>query len=200
MTARPCIPWPDKRLRTPAAPVEAITDEVRAIWDDMIDTMEAMPGVGLGAPQIGVMLRLGLSAFCGLLIGFEREARDRPAGMRTHMLTSLAAALFAIIAIEMIAQFGSDSGATQLDPIRVVEAVTAGVAFLAAGTIIQSRGSVKGLTTGAGMWLAGAVGLASGAGFYVVAASGTLLALLILLPFKFMEDKLFDEESTKDRK
>lgn len=60
MTARTCIPWPDKRLRTPATPVEAITDEVRAIWDDMIDTMEAMPGVGLGAPQIGVMLRLAV--------------------------------------------------------------------------------------------------------------------------------------------
>ena len=60
MTARPCIPWPDKRLRSPAAPVEAITDEIRAIWADMIDTMEAMPGVGLGAPQIGVMLRLAV--------------------------------------------------------------------------------------------------------------------------------------------
>ena len=60
MTARVCIPWPDKRLRTPAAPVEAITDEIRAIWTDMIDTMEAMPGVGLGAPQIGVMLRLAV--------------------------------------------------------------------------------------------------------------------------------------------
>ncbi|RIJ16021.1 MgtC/SapB family protein [Henriciella mobilis] len=146
-----------------------------------------------------MLLRLGLAAFCGLLIGFEREARDRPAGMRTHMLTSLAAALFAVIAIEMIARFGSDSAATQLDPVRVVEAVTAGVAFLAAGTIIQSRGSVKGLTTGAGMWLAGAVGLASGAGFYLVAASGTVLALLILLPFKFMEDRLFDEGSADDR-
>ncbi|MBE9637666.1 peptide deformylase [Salipiger mangrovisoli] len=60
MTARTCIPWPDKRLRTPAAPVEAISDEIRAIWDDMIDTMEAMPGVGLAAPQIGVMLRLAV--------------------------------------------------------------------------------------------------------------------------------------------
>ncbi|MBN9676443.1 peptide deformylase [Salipiger bermudensis] len=60
MTARPCIPWPDKRLRSPAAPVEAITDEIRAIWTDMINTMEAMPGVGLGAPQIGVMLRLAV--------------------------------------------------------------------------------------------------------------------------------------------
>ncbi|TDK46742.1 peptide deformylase [Antarcticimicrobium luteum] len=60
MTARPCLPWPDKRLRTPAEPVEEITDGIRAIWDDMIDTMEAMPGVGLAAPQIGVMLRLAV--------------------------------------------------------------------------------------------------------------------------------------------
>ncbi|MHA7851776.1 peptide deformylase [Roseovarius sp.] len=60
MAVRRCLPWPDKRLRSPAAPVEAITDEVRAIWDDMIDTMEAMPGVGLAAPQIGVMLRLAV--------------------------------------------------------------------------------------------------------------------------------------------
>ena len=60
MTARPCLQWPDKRLYTPAAPVEAISDEVRAIWQDMVDTMEAMPGYGLGAPQIGVMLRLAV--------------------------------------------------------------------------------------------------------------------------------------------
>ncbi|MGR3379108.1 peptide deformylase [Salipiger abyssi] len=60
MSVRPCLPWPDKRLRSPAAPVEAITDEVRAVWQDMIDTMEAMPGVGMGAPQIGVMLRLAV--------------------------------------------------------------------------------------------------------------------------------------------
>lgn len=60
MTARRCLPWPDKRLRTAAEPVEAITDEIHAIWQDMIDTMEAMPGVGLAAPQIGVMLRLAV--------------------------------------------------------------------------------------------------------------------------------------------
>ena len=60
MTVRRCLPWPDARLRTPAAPVTEITDEIRAIWDDMIDTMEAMPGVGLAAPQIGVMLRLAV--------------------------------------------------------------------------------------------------------------------------------------------
>lgn len=60
MTIRRCIPWPDKRLQTPAAPVEAITDDIRAIWQDMVDTMEAMPGYGLGAPQIGVMQRLAV--------------------------------------------------------------------------------------------------------------------------------------------
>lgn len=57
---RPCLPWPDKRLRTAASPVERITDDIRAIWDDMVDTMEAMPGLGLAAPQIGVMLRLAV--------------------------------------------------------------------------------------------------------------------------------------------
>ncbi len=60
MTVRTCLPWPDKRLRTKAEHVSEITDEIRAIWDDMIDTMEAMPGVGLAAPQIGVMLRLAV--------------------------------------------------------------------------------------------------------------------------------------------
>ena len=60
MTVRPCLPWPDKRLSTPAAPVTEITDDIRAIWRDMMDTMDAMPGYGLGAPQIGVMLRLAV--------------------------------------------------------------------------------------------------------------------------------------------
>ena len=60
MTVRPFVPWPDKRLSTPAEPVAAITETVRMIWDDMIETMEAMPGVGLAAPQIGVMLRLAV--------------------------------------------------------------------------------------------------------------------------------------------
>jgi peptide deformylase len=60
MTSRICIPWPDKRLRTPAANVDEITDDIRVIWTDMIDTMDAMPGVGLAAPQIGIMLRLAV--------------------------------------------------------------------------------------------------------------------------------------------
>ena len=60
MTARVCIPWPNKKLRTSAAKVAEVTDDIRAIWTDMIETMDAMPGVGLAAPQIGVMLRLAV--------------------------------------------------------------------------------------------------------------------------------------------
>ncbi|GGB10586.1 peptide deformylase [Allosediminivita pacifica] len=60
MSPRPFVMWPDKRLRTPAEPVTEVTDEIRTIWDDMVDTMVAMPGVGLAAPQIGVMLRLAV--------------------------------------------------------------------------------------------------------------------------------------------
>jgi peptide deformylase len=60
VTVRPFVPYPDKRLKTVAAPVEAITDEIRAIWDDMVETMDAMPGYGLAGPQIGVMQRLAV--------------------------------------------------------------------------------------------------------------------------------------------
>lgn len=60
MAARTCLRWPDARLRSPAAVVASITDDIRAIWADMVDTMEAMPGYGLAAPQIGVMLRLAV--------------------------------------------------------------------------------------------------------------------------------------------
>ena len=77
-----------------------------------------------------ILLRLLVACGLGLVIGIDREARDRPAGLRTHMLTALAAAVFTIIAIEMIETFGAGGRQTQLDPIRVVEAVTAGVAIL----------------------------------------------------------------------
>ena len=60
MTTLPCLPWPNACLRTPATAIDAITDEIKIIWDNMIDTMEAMPGVGLAAPQVGIMLRLAV--------------------------------------------------------------------------------------------------------------------------------------------
>ena len=134
-----------------------------------------------------IAMRLGAACVFGFLIGIDREMRQRPAGLRTHMLTALAAAVFTIITFEFVSLMGGKADGTQLDPIRIVESVTSGVAFLAAGTIITHRGDIRGLTTGAGMWLAGAVGLACGAGFLTLALLGTAFALIILVPLRFLE-------------
>lgn len=133
--------------------------------------------IGMGA----IALRLVLACVMGGAIGIEREFKDRPAGLRTHILTSLAAALFTIMAIELSFALADDQRNIQADPIRIIEAVTAGVAFLAAGTIITKQNNVSGLTTGAGMWLAGAIGIATGAGYYVIAAMTTALALIVFV-------------------
>ncbi|KAB2957392.1 MAG: MgtC/SapB family protein [Rhizobiaceae bacterium] len=124
--------------------------------------------------------RLVLAAACGAAIGFEREWRNRPAGLRTHILVCLAAAVFAVLALEMVNQPMLDEEGVHLDPIRIVEAVTSGVAFLAAGVVIVARGEIHGLTTGAGLWLSGAIGVAAGLGLWQIALFATLLALLVL--------------------
>lgn len=127
-----------------------------------------------------IMARMLLAALFGAMIGFEREWRNRPAGLRTHILVCLAAATFSILTIEIIHAPIFASEASRFDPIRAVEAVTAGVAFLAAGTILFARGEVHGLTTGAGMWLAGAIGVASGFGLWQVAGFATFVGLVVL--------------------
>jgi putative Mg2+ transporter-C (MgtC) family protein len=141
-----------------------------------------------------VVARLLLATIFGAAIGFEREWRNRPAGLRTHILVCVAAATYAILTIEIIhaPMFTTDAlgDAVKVDPVRVVEAVTAGVAFLAAGVVIFTRGQVHGLTTGAGMWLAGAIGVASGLGLWQIALFGTLLALVVLTLLYAFESKM----------
>lgn len=137
-----------------------------------------------------IATRLCFAVVLGAVIGIDREIKARPAGLRTHMLTSLAAAVFSVIALEMYENLRGPDDKPIGDPIRAIEAVTAGVAFLATGGIIQSRGKVWGLTTGAGMWLAGAVGVACGTGNYRVALLATLLAVVILTLVSLLERKL----------
>lgn len=141
-----------------------------------------------------IVARLLLAAIFGAAIGFEREWRNRPAGLRTHVLVCVAAATFAILTIEIVhAPMFSTAElkeAVKVDPIRIVEAVTAGVAFLAAGVVIFTKGEVHGLTTGAGMWLAGAIGVACGLGFWQVALLATVLALIVLTALYLFEQKL----------
>jgi putative Mg2+ transporter-C (MgtC) family protein len=141
-----------------------------------------------------IVARLLLATVFGAAIGFEREWRNRPAGLRTHILVCVAAATFAILTIEIVhaPMFGADilKEAVKVDPIRIVEAVTAGVAFLAAGVVIFTKGEVHGLTTGAGMWLAGAIGVACGLGLWQIALFGSVLALIVLGLLHMFETKL----------
>ncbi len=141
-----------------------------------------------------VAARILLAAILGALIGFEREWRRRPAGLRTHMLICVGAATFGILTIEIIHApmfaVAAMRESVQNDPLRVVEAVTAGVAFLAAGSIMFSRGEVHGLTTGAGMWLAGAIGVACGLGLWQIAAFGTFVVLVVLGLISLLEPKV----------
>lgn len=132
-------------------------------------------------PLPEIVIRLSLAIVFGGAIGIDREFRNKAAGLRTHILVALAAAIFTLITFEIFFEMQEITQDPRSDAIRIIEAVTAGVAFLAAGTIIQSRGAVQGLTTGASMWLAGAVGLACGGGFYVIALLGTALALIVLV-------------------
>lgn len=145
-------------------------------------------GTELRAHGLGtVALRLGVALACGAAIGFERERRHRAAGLRTHVLVALASAMFAVIAGELLAAPTMGAEHLRIDPLRLIEAVTGGVAFLAAGLIIVARGRVRGLTTGAGMWLAGAIGLAAGLGYFQIALLGTGFALAVLVALRWIE-------------
>ena len=140
--------------------------------------------------------RLLVAAVLGALIGLEREIKKHPAGLRTHMLVSTAAAAFTIMTFEIyheMVDLNADTIA-RLDPIRVIEAVTAGVAFLAAGAIIRSGTDIKGLTTGAGLWMAGAIGVSVGAGFFSVAAMATVLVLIITIVLGQFEKRFLEDE------
>ena len=139
---------------------------------------ELVGGLALPLPIIVARL-VGAVAFCAV-IGLERESNDHAAGLRTHMLIGLGAASFALITLHILEMFAHRPDTIRMDPIRLVEAATAGVAFLAAGMIVLSRGEVKNLTTGAGMWLAASIGLGCGLGLWPIAGLATILGLAIV--------------------
>jgi putative Mg2+ transporter-C (MgtC) family protein len=118
-------------------------------------------------------------------VGVERELRDQDAGLRTHMLVGMGAALFVMAGnyawSELV--FGSESGIV-LDPSRVVAYVVTGVGFLGAGAILKGNGSVRGLTTAASLWVVAAVGVVVGAGEYALGVTATLILILSLWPVR----------------
>lgn len=125
------------------------------------------------SPWLEMILRLLLATALGAGIGYQRERAGKAAGLRTHILITLGAALFAIVSI-----FGF-SGA--VDPSRVAAGVVAGVGFIGAGVIFRGEEGVAGLTTGASIWATAAVGLAAGAGLYLISVIATLVTVGILM-------------------
>lgn len=138
-------------------------------------------------PVTVAAVRLFIAAVLAGIVGIEREWRDKPAGLRTHILVAVAACLFIIIGLEMSTLAWGEADQLQFDPLRLIEAVTAGVAFLAAGIIFTSKGEVRNITTGASMWLAGAIGLACGAGQILLAVLATTVVVIVLTLLRQLE-------------
>ncbi len=154
----------------------------------MIDAiLNELDGSFTTVPPLVAAIRLTFAALLGGVLGWERERRDKPAGLRTHMLVSIAACLFIIVGAQLgTMDFGAPDS-LRIDPLRLIEAVTAGVAFLAAGLIFTAGGKVRNITTGASLWLAGAIGLACGAGQMPLALMATVIVVVVVSGLGWLE-------------
>ena len=141
-------------------------------------------------PALGgweALLRLSIAGALGGAVGFERELRDREAGIRTHLLVSLGSALFTIISAYGFHEFLVGGGSiVRADPTRIAAQIVTGIGFLGAGAIIRDGLSVRGLTTAATLWVVAAVGMACGAGYYWPAVAATVLTIVTLGPLRFV--------------
>ncbi|MBN8184121.1 MgtC/SapB family protein [Roseibium aggregatum] len=157
----------------------------------MVDRLAAEMDLGFGAVPLDVLvLRMIAAIVLGGIIGFEREERGKDAGLRTHMLIAFASCLFLLISQALADLPFSGASNVNVDPLRLVEAVTAGVAFLSAGLIFSRNGSVQNVTTGASMWLAGAIGTACGVGQIGLAGLATLMVVIVLAVIGRLQSKL----------
>ena len=140
-----------------------------------------------------VLLRVVLAGVFGGAIGAEREIREREAGLRTHMLVSIGAALFTLVSAYGFSDFHfSNASGITYDPTRIAAQVVTGIGFLGAGAIIRQGLSVRGLTTAASLWVVAAIGLATGAGYYSAAVITTVVVLVSLWPLRIIAFRLFE--------
>jgi putative Mg2+ transporter-C (MgtC) family protein len=146
-----------------------------------------------------VLLRLAVAAALGGAIGLERELRERQAGLRTHLLVSVGAALFALVSAYGFRDV-LRSGRVVEDPTRIAAQIVSGIGFLGAGAIVRQGLSVRGLTTAATLWLVAAIGLASGAGYYSGAIVAAALVLLALWPLRLVANRLLVRVHGEERR
>ena len=130
------------------------------------------PALSAGA-QVELALRLLAGLALGAIIGFERELDSQPAGFRTHSLVCLGSTIFTVVS-------GYGFSGDQVDPTRIAAQIVTGIGFVGAGTILRTQGHIRGLTTAASLWSVAAIGMAVGAGLYLLAGLGTVLILVVL--------------------
>ena len=146
------------------------------------------------------LFRLALAAVLGGAIGFEREYREREAGLRTHLLVCVGSALFTIISAYGFHDFlTSGDQVVRADPTRIAAQIVTGIGFLGAGAIIRQGLSIRGLTTAATLWVAAAIGMAAGAGYYPGAIIGTVITLIALWPLRVGAYQVFERIRPEER-
>ncbi|MFG1346485.1 MgtC/SapB family protein [Ancylobacter sp. VNQ12] len=148
----------------------------------------------MSAPELELVARLALAALIGFVIGLEREAAGQSAGERTHALVALGSATFGLLSLTAF---------PNADTARVAAGVVTGLGFLGAGMILKSAGDrIHGLTTAAGIWVVGAIGLAIGSGMYLVGLACAIVAALVLLSERVLrlEERLARRRSERDER
>jgi putative Mg2+ transporter-C (MgtC) family protein len=140
--------------------------------------------------QLDFAIRMLIAAILGAAIGLEREIHEHPAGMRTHLLVSLGSAIFTVLSIYGFQGVGQGNVAATVDPTRIAAQVVSGIGFLGAGAILKYGTSIRGLTTAASLWTAAAIGMAAGAGEWLIAAVGTSIVIFSLWPLNRLVERM----------
>ena len=144
-----------------------------------------------------LLLRLGLAAFLGLLLGLDREIKGHDAGIRTHALVALSSAMIMISSLLLFAELRTEGHSP--DPLRAVQGLSQAIGFIAAGIIFVHGGAVRNMTTAANIWVAAAIGIACGAGQFGLVLIGAALTVLLVSSVKLFERWLPSDRKEKDR-
>lgn len=137
-----------------------------------------------------MVARIATGAALGGVIGFERDIHGRQAGLRTHLLVSMASATFMVVSTQFVSFQGYDPGTHyEADVSRIAASVVSGIGFLAGGAILKTGLTIQGLTTAAALWLVSAIGLCAGGGMYIEGAAVTFMGLVALTILRLFEDK-----------
>lgn len=155
--------------------------------------------------EVQVLIRLTFAIVIGFFIGLEREKQHRPAGIKTHILVCVGAAVISMIQLQMmenvIKRVLEDPSLKDIlgsDPARLPAQVISGIGFLGAGTILRTKGSVKGLTTAATLWLSACLGIGIGMGYYIVTGGAFILVMILLFVLKIFQENILGKKGIYD--